>query len=114
MKSEKNPFYGRWSIVKTAMWDADALNMLVPAHISFGDNLLGEMELIAIGAAIDYRVIDRDGQRQVEFSWSGYDDSEPVCGRGWGRISGDVLSGYLFIHQGDDTTFEAHRDSRPA
>ena len=106
----KNPFRGRWLILKSEMWDSEALNMLVPAHISFGDDMLGEMELVAIGASVDYRVVDRDGQRQVEFSWSGYDDAEPACGRGWARISGDVLSGQLFIHQGDDTTFEARRD----
>ena len=110
---EKNPFRGRWLIVTTNMWDSDALNLIVPAHITFGDDLLGDLELVAIGASVDYRVVDRDGERRVEFSWSGYDDSEPTSGRRWGRLD-EKLTGQLFIHQGDDTGFEARRDSTPA
>jgi hypothetical protein len=43
------------------MWDQEALDLVVPAHITFERNGMGEMQLIAIGAAIDYRVEERDG-----------------------------------------------------
>ncbi len=59
---------GRWRIVETEMWDQEALDLVVPAHITFGRNGLGEMQLIAIGASIDYRVEDRGGAPIVEFS----------------------------------------------
>ena len=96
------------------MWDREALDLLVPAYIAFGDDDLGEMQLIAIGASVDYRVVNRDGAPHIEFSWWGFDDSDPSCGRGWARLEDDLLTGELFIHQGDDSTFVARKDvNRP-
>lgn len=106
-----NPFLGRWRIGKTAVWDREALDLVVPAHITLGAGGLGEMQLIAIGASVDYRVAIRDGAPHVEFSWSGYDDSDAACGRGWARLDGEKLAGELFIHQGDDSAFVATKDA---
>ncbi len=102
---------GRWRIVETEMWDQDALDLVVPAHITFGRNGLGEMQLIAIGASIDYCVEERAGDAPVvEFSWSGFDEMDPSSGRGNARIDGDMMHGKLFIHQGDQSGFVAKRD----
>jgi len=109
--SGKNPFLGRWRIIESEMWDRDALDLVVPAHITFGKGGLGEIELIAIGASIDFRVEDRYGTPRVEFSWSGYDDSDQACGRGWACLAGEMLTGQLFIHQGDDSTFVARKEA---
>ncbi len=100
---------GRWRIVETEMWDQDALDLVVPAHITFGRNGLGEMQLIAIGASIDYRVEER-GTLDVEFSWSGFDEMDPSSGRGRATIDGDTMHGKLFIHQGDQSSFVATRE----
>jgi hypothetical protein len=41
------------------------------------------MQLIAIGAAIDYRLVARDGAAVIEFSWSGFDEmAASAAGRG--------------------------------
>jgi hypothetical protein len=101
---------GRWRIVETEVWDQDALDLLVPAHITFGADGLGEMQLIAIGASIDYRVKDPGSSPVVEFSWSGFDDMEPTSGRAWAEIKGDTMRGKLFIHQGDESRFVAKRE----
>ena len=61
---------GRWRIVETEMWDQEALDLTVPAYMRFDRGGLGEMELIAIGASIDYRVEQRDEAFVLEFSWS--------------------------------------------
>lgn len=104
------PIHGRWRIVKTDLWGSESLDMLVTAHITFGDHGLGTMQLIAIGAGIDYRVGVRDGHPSVEFSWFGEDDADPACGRGWAVLKGDTLEGQLFIHQGDESGFVAERE----
>ncbi len=101
---------GRWRIVETGMWDQEALDLVAPAHITFGRNGLGEMQLIAIGASIDYRVDERRGTRVVEFSWSGFDEMDPSSGRARAKIEGDTMRGELFIHQGDQSTFVAKRE----
>lgn len=69
--TKNNPFLGRWRIVDTEVWRPDALDLLVPAHITFGRDGLGDMELIAIGASVNYRVVTREAVRRVGFSWSG-------------------------------------------
>jgi len=110
-KQKATGFRGKWQIIDTDLWDVDALDLIEPAHITFDASGLGELRLIAIGAAIDYRVSERDGMPFVEFSWSGYDDSDQASGRGWGRIEpGGTLKGKLFIHQGDESAFTASRE----
>lgn len=101
---------GRWRLVETELWDQEALDLIVPAYISFGRNGLGEMQLIAIGASIDYRVEQRGDASVLEFSWSGFDEMDATSGRAWARIDGDTMRGTLFIHQGDESTFVARRE----
>jgi hypothetical protein len=43
------------------MWDVDDLDLVESAHLTLGPQGLGELQLIAIGAGIDYRVSERDG-----------------------------------------------------
>lgn len=108
-KQKAKAFHGTWRIVETELWDVDALDLVQPAHITFDRDGLGELQLIAIGASIDHRVSERAGAPFVEFSWSGYDDSDPASGRGWARIEpGGALKGKLFIHQGDESSFVAY------
>jgi hypothetical protein len=107
MLSGERSIEGRWRITETEMWDREALDMIVPAHLTLGRDGLGEMQLIAIGAAIDYRVVERDGATVVEFSWSGFDEMDPTSGRGWAKIEGDTMRGRLFIHAGDESGFVA-------
>src|SRR5437867_13038752 len=84
---------GRWRIIETEMWDQQALDLVVPAYIRFDRQGLGEMQLIAIGASIDYRVAVHDGASVLEFSWAGFDEMDATSGRAWARIDGDTLRG---------------------
>src|SRR5438093_310763 len=81
-----------------------------PAPVRFDRQGLGEMQLIAIGASIDYRVAVHDGASVLEFSWAGFDEMDATSGRAWARIDGDTMRGKLFIHQGDESTFVARRE----
>jgi hypothetical protein len=101
---------GQWRIVETELWDQETLDLVVPAYMRFDRGGLGEMELIAIGASIDYRVEQRDGAFVLEFSWSGFDEMDATSGRAWALIDGDTIRGKLFIHQGDESTFVARRE----
>lgn len=112
-------FRGQWRIVETEGWDRDALDLVGPASITFGADGGGELRMIAIGADVDFRIAMRDGRSCVEFSWSGFDDGDPTCGRGFAERKGEDLVGRLFIHRGDESSFVAQRwspadDRRPA
>jgi len=105
MKTPKK-FAGQWRIAETEMWDGDALDMVVPAHITFGADGLGHFQMIAVEGDIDCR-FEND---KVEFSWLGDDDGEPANGRGWAEIAKNgQLRGRIYFHQGDDSSFAARR-----
>src|SRR5271169_2127231 len=103
-------FAGSWHITWTEVWDSDALDLVSPAYIQFGEDGLGEFGMIAIRGWLDCRYGQRDGRPSVEFSWQGQDDRDDACGRGWAvqELDGS-LRGWFFIHCGDDSEFRAAR-----
>lgn len=103
-------FVGRWRIEEMEVWDRDALDLVVPAHISLGTGGLGLLQFIAIDADVDYRVVERNGEQAVEFSWMGRDDNRVAGGRGWAVLADNALTGRIFVHNGDESDFIARRD----
>ncbi len=103
-------FVGRWRIEEMEVWGLDALDLVVPAHISLGAGGLGCLQFIAIEADVDYRVVERNGEQAVEFSWIGHDDNDAAGGRGWAVLTDNALKGRIFIHNGDESAFIAKRD----
>ena len=100
---------GVWRIVDTALWDLDDLDLLEPAHLTLEPDGLGALRLLAIGADVDYRIVERDGRPSVEFSFEGSDEGDQISGRGWAILDGEQLRGRLFFHQGDESAFTASR-----
>lgn len=104
---------GRWRIVEMELWDQDAIDLGGPAYIEFGSDNKGSFGFIAIEAWMDVRRSDRDGLAGVDFTWEGHDDGDPTCGRGWASLGPDgTLSGRIFIHFGDDSSFVAVPEPR--
>ena len=110
MKTPKE-FLGRWRMVKTELWRPGTLDLVVPAHITFGDTCLGHFEMIAVQGEIDCRF--ENGR--VDFSWMGDDDGEPSNGRGWATVSAEpgTIEGRIYFHQGDDSGFLAKHETAP-
>jgi hypothetical protein len=105
----RDVFRGHWRIERMELWDAAYLDLERPAFIAFAVGRLGEFQFGAVHGWLDYRVVQRDGQPIAEFSWEGVNDGDPICGRGWVMHSDGRLTGRLFIHTGDDSSFEAIR-----
>jgi hypothetical protein len=107
------PFKGSWRITKMELWDEDAMDLDGPAHIKFGVDRTGDFGFIAVRGWMDCRFGERDGKPLVEFSWEGNDDTEQACGRGWAVVEKDgSMTGRIYFHQGDDSTFTAARADR--
>jgi hypothetical protein len=105
---------GRWQIVETELWDSDALNLVTPAFIEFGEDGSGSFGFIAVQGRMDCREAARDGRPGVEFSWEGNDECDPASGRGWAVLEEDgSLRGRVFFHLGDDSGFTAVRQCQP-
>lgn len=107
--SKGEPFVGTWRIVEMEVWDQDAFDLLGPAHFTFGKDGLGSLQFIAVVGDMDCRFGERDGKPAVEFSWLGSDENDPASGRGWAVVDGDVMTGRIFFHRGDDSSFTARR-----
>ncbi len=109
-----SPFVGYWRITEMELWDAEYLDLVVPAFIEFDREHMGQFQFGTVRGWLDCRFGERDGVPAVEFSWEGETDTDPGCGRGWGVLRNDRLEGRLYIHRGDDSSFVASRASRPA
>jgi hypothetical protein len=108
--STGHPFIGRWRIMTMALSDAPFLDRKVEAFIEFQRDRLGEFQFGKVHGWIDYRLTQRDGLEAVEYSWKGECQGDSVCGRGWAElVEGSRIIGEVYIHNGDDSSFLAHR-----
>lgn len=99
-------FAGRWRIVEMDVWDNDVLDLVEQAHLTFEGPADGEIAFGALKGFLDVRYGARDGAACAEFSWQGYDDNDPACGRGWVMIgTAGRLVGHFFIHNADNSGF---------
>ena len=95
------------------LWDQEAIDLLVPGFIEFGDDGTGEFGFIAVRGWMDCHPGERGGRASVEFSWQGDDEGDEVSGRGWAVLADDgSLQGHLYFHLGDDSGFRAVRVGR--
>lgn len=109
MKKSANIFIGNWRITEMESWDADYFDMEVPAHITIRNDLTGEFQFGLVQGQLDGRVDPNRDATRFEFSWSGFDENDPMTGRGWLQVDGDQVEGRIFIHLGDDSGLKAER-----
>jgi uncharacterized protein YndB with AHSA1/START domain len=106
MKSE---CIGKWRISEMEQWDQDFIDLVVPGYINFETGGDGSFQFGAVEGEIDCRIEKVGNVERLEFTWPGYDESDPVCGRGWVVMEGNELRGRLYFHLGDDSGFKAKR-----
>lgn len=111
MKKADKALLGDWRITGMEAWDVDDIDMEVPAYIRIRDNLTGQFQFGLVQGDIDARASGTGDVARAEFSWSGFDETDPISGRGWMEATGDQAQGRIFIHQGDDSAFTAVRQS---
>ncbi len=100
---------GNWRIIEMEAWDADYFDMEVPAYLTIRKDLTGEFRFGMVQAQLDGKIESEGASSQLAFSWSGFDENDPVNGRGWFRVTGDQAEGRIFIHFGDESEFKAER-----
>ncbi len=109
-RAPSNAFVGAWRIIEMELWERKDIDEVEPAHIRFNANGMGKFRFLAVQGEMDCRFETREGKPFVEFTWSGFDEMDQVCGRGWAALeAGGSLQGRLFFHQGDDSGFTAER-----
>ena len=105
-----NLLMGRWRITEMDLWEQDDIDLVAPGFVEFGEDHRGSLGFIAVRGGIDWREAPRDGQPGAEFTWEGFDEGDPVTGRGWTVVEeGGSLRGHIYFHLGDDSGFRAER-----
>ena len=62
---------GRWRITEMELWDQEAMDLVEPAFIEFGQDKTGNFGFIAVRGWMDCRDAPRDAYPGVDFSWEG-------------------------------------------
>ncbi len=99
----ENWLVGCWYIESMERWDRKYIDEEVRGYFEFDARYSGDFQFGYVQGQIDYRLVERDGKRAVEFTWDGQDEMDAVQGRGWMVLDGDRLKGRLFVHLGDDS-----------
>ncbi len=106
MPASNHPLLGKWRIIEMEMWDADFLDLVEPAYITFDQRGGGEFVFGAVHGGLDRRY-GPDGDR---FTWDGLDEMDPASGTGSAKLEPDrSLTGEIRFHRGDESTFKARR-----
>ena len=101
-------FMGKWRIVDMERWDQEYVDMEVQAYIRIDSDGTGQFQFGLVSGEIDGRVEQIGNSPRFEFSWSGQDENDLFCGRGWAVIEEDgELHGRFYLHQADDSAFRA-------
>ena len=100
-------FTGKWRISKMELWAQDYVELETPGYIRIKADGTGMFQFGLVSGEIDGRVELCDDQPRFEFSWDGQDESIPTNGRGWAVIENGKMSGRIFIHRGDNSSFLA-------
>jgi len=91
-------------------WDADYINLVGPGHIRIDRDGRGSMQFGAVEAGLDCRVEGIESTQRLEFTFQGFDEGDPVSGRGWATVSGPEMTGRICFHRGEESGFTAAKD----
>ena len=100
-------FAGKWRIVEMEVWDQDYVDMEVPGYIRIGSDGTGRFQFGLVSGDIDGRVEQCGNALRFDFPWSGQEENDPVCGRGWAVFENGELNSRIYLHLADDSAFRA-------
>jgi hypothetical protein len=109
MKTRK-AYVGIWRLTDMSTWDKDFIDLVAPGHIQLKSDGTGSIAFGAIQADMDCRIEKHGTTERLSFSFAGWDEGDDISGRGWAKISGNSMSGWLAFHMGDETVFKATSD----
>ena len=111
-ESTENAFVGTWHIDEMSEWDEDYFNMEVQAFIEIQANSFGEFQFGLVSGGIDGYLENIGEKERFAFTWEGCDEMDEASGGGWLELeSSDKINGQIAFHQGDRSTFKAHKVS---
>ena len=98
---------GTYEIIEMSEWDKEDIDLVEPGYIRIKGNR-GALHFICVDGDMDIR---KSKSGSYKFSWEGSDECDPASGFGEFTCDGDTLTGRIYIHDGDDSSFVAKKTS---
>ena len=102
---------GTWRITEMEGWDAAYIDLTGPGHIGIDRKGSGFMHYGDVEADLEYHIEETGNTQRLDFSFQGFDEGDPISGRGWAVVEGTEMVGHIYIHHGDEAPFKAIRTS---
>ena len=102
-------YIGKWRIYRMDEWDDEYINMEEEAFIKINKDGTGQFQFGLVTGEIDGRIEKRNDNERLEFTWAGFDENDEMAGRGWAEINKKEMNGWIFLHLGDDSGFQAKK-----
>lgn len=96
---------GKYEIVEMELWKKEVIDLVEPGYISIACNR-GELHFICVDGQMDIR---KDQSGGYKFSWDGNDECDSASGFGEFGYANDTLTGRIYFHDGDDSSFAAKK-----
>jgi hypothetical protein len=109
MNAKREAYVGHWRIVSMENWDAEYVDMEVEAYLLVRGDLTGEFQFGLVQGHLAGRLSRSRGSPRLRFTWSGFDENDPVSGRGWFAADGDTAAGRIEFDLGDASKFITRR-----
>jgi hypothetical protein len=107
----KSEYTGTWRITEMEGWDTAYIDLTGPGYIAIDRKGSGFMQYGAVEADLDYHIGQIGNVQRLEFTFQGFDEGDPISGRGWAMVEGTEMVGHIYIHRGDEAPFKAIRTS---
>ena len=98
---------GTYEIIEMSEWDKEDIDLVEPGYIRIKGNR-GALHFICVDGDMDIR---KSKSGSYKFSWEGNDECDPASGFGEFTCDGDTLTGRIYIHDSDDSSFVAKKIS---
>lgn len=98
---------GKYEIAAMELWDKEDIDLVEPGFIRITGNR-GELHFICVDSQMDIRKDKTDGYK---FSWDGNDECDLASGFGEFVCDGDTMTGRIYFHDGDGSSFVAKKRS---
>jgi hypothetical protein len=78
-------------------WDAEYIDLVGPGYLRIDRQGGGFLQFGAVEATLDCRADDIGNDPRLEFTFQGFDEGDPISGRGWSAVSGAEMTGHIYF-----------------
>ena len=96
---------GTYEIIEMSEWSKEAIDLVETGFIRIRGKT-GSLHFICVDGEMDIR---KEKSGSYTFTWEGNDECDPAIGCGEFICTGNTLTGRIYIHDADESSFVAKK-----